>query len=96
MEHIVHASVQFVPIGDKTYAYAQIDKAIALFSSLGILRTVSPLESVLEGPFSTIMMALEKAKDLCLSGEGDEVVINIRLHAAFGRDVSWEEKVRNR
>ena len=96
MEPIVHASVQFVPIGTKAYAYDRIDQAIALFSSLGILRTVSPLESVLEGTFPAIMDALERAKELCLSQDGDELVINLRLHVAYNKDVSWEEKVKNR
>jgi uncharacterized protein YqgV (UPF0045/DUF77 family) len=96
MEYLVHASVQFVPLGDKTHAYAKIDKAIAVFSGMGLLREVSPLESILEGTFPTIMEALEKAKNVCLSQQGDELVINFRLHAAYAEHVSWEQKVKNR
>jgi uncharacterized protein YqgV (UPF0045/DUF77 family) len=96
MEYLIHASVQFVPIGDKVHAYANIDKAIAVFASLGLLKAVSPLESVLEGTFPAIMEGLQKAKEICLSKEGDELVINLRLHAACGKHVSWEEKINNR
>jgi uncharacterized protein YqgV (UPF0045/DUF77 family) len=96
MEHLVHASLQFVPLGDKEIAYAKIDKVIELFTSQELLRSVSPLESLLEGTLAQILEALKKASELCLAENGDELVLNIRIHAAFGKDVSWAEKVKNR
>ena len=93
---VIHVSVQFVPVGNKEEAYEKIDRAIAVFEKSGLLQYLSPLESILEGTYHEIMMAIGEAKDACLVNEQDELVINLRMHMAKDRHVSWQEKVKNR
>jgi len=93
MQHLIHASVQFVPISTGNNPYDLIDKAIEAFQQSGLFIQVGPLETFIEGSYSEVMVAIERAKNVCLNAGAQELVINLRLHCKKDIDVSIDEKI---
>ncbi len=93
MQHLIHASVQFVPISAEKEPYDLIDKAINIFQESGLFIQVSPLETFIEGTYEQVMDAIELAKNTCLDAGAQELVINLRLHCRRELDVSIQEKI---
>lgn len=93
MAHIIHASVQFVPISTDYEPYVLIDKALEVFQQSGLYIQIGPLETFIEGTYQEVMATVELAKNTCLEAGAQELVINLRLHCKRDFDVSIEEKV---
>ncbi len=89
MHHIIHASVQFVPISTENEPYALIDKAL----ESGLFIQIGPLETFIEGTYEEVMSVIAEAKNTCLQAGAQELVINLRLHCKRDFDVSIEEKI---
>lgn len=93
MPHIIHASVQFVPISTDNEPYALIDKALEVFQQSGLFIKIGPLETFIEGTYEEVMSVIAEAKNTCLQAGAQELVINLRLHCKRDFDVSIEEKI---
>lgn len=89
--HQINLGIQVVPILSADEGYPIIDACIALIQSSGIEYSVTPFETVLEGPYPEIMKLVnelyEKANAL-----SPETVINIRIHSKRDKAVFAAEK----
>ncbi|MFZ6010494.1 MAG: thiamine-binding protein [Bacteroidota bacterium] len=91
MNHQIHFAIQIVPI-TKLPHYPIIDKAIEVIRQSGVKYQVGPMETVMQGPYDTLMDIAKKAQQACLDAGADEVVVTMKIHARKIGDVTWEEK----
>jgi len=93
MSNIVNLAVQVLPLGiSKEEAYRIIDQAILSIKSSRLKHVVCPFETVLEGPYEEVMKALNDLQDACKSAGASEVLINMKLHRGFGKDLAITDK----
>ncbi|MCA6075427.1 thiamine-binding protein [Fulvivirga sedimenti] len=97
MKHQINASLQVIPIGhpaDKT-AYGLIDDAIGVIKKSGLRFRVTPMETVIEGPYDEVMNVIRAAQEILLDNGAQELVAHIKVHIHASRDISFEEKTAN-
>ena len=92
MNHIINASIQIVPKCSPDKFYAIIDAAIEVIKASGLRNIVTPLETVLEGPYDEVMLTIKKAQEASLASGAEDLALNIRMHVRKNEDVSFEEK----
>ena len=92
MKHQVHVAIQIVPIS-KEHPYPIIDKAIAVLESAGVDYRVGAMETVIQGEYDQVMSLVKQMQEICLASGADEIVVNMKVHAANDHDVTWEEKL---
>ena len=90
--HKINAAIQLLPIDTKEVRWDVVDRAIAVIHSSGLNYKVCPFETVVEGTMPEIMALLEKIKNTSLEKDCQEILINIKIHAA-NRDLSFDEKL---
>ncbi len=93
MDHIINAAVQVIPKTREADYYHLIDKAIDEIKASGLKYMVTPMETVIEGPYAQIMEVIHRAERATLNAGADELIVNIKLHIRKGADVSFEEKI---
>lgn len=89
---MINAAIQLLPIGAKSDKYAIIDKAITLIHASGLNYKVCPFETVVEGPADKVYDLIRQIQDSSLSENCNEILINIKIHAAT-RDLHFSEKL---
>ncbi len=87
----INLGIQVVPILNADDGYPIIDECIELIQSSGIPHTVTPFETVLEGPYSEIMELVNRIHETA-NRLSPETVINIRIHSKRGEDVIGTDK----
>ncbi|MBK7669306.1 MAG: thiamine-binding protein [Sphingobacteriaceae bacterium] len=90
--HKINAAIQLLPIDTKEVRWDVVDRAIALIHNSGLNYKVCPFETVVEGTMPEVMTLLEKIKNTSLEKDCQEILINIKIHAAQ-RDLSFNEKL---
>lgn len=90
--HKINAAIQLLPIDTKEVRWDVVDRAIAVIHKSGLNYKVCPFETVVEGTMSEVMALLEKIKNTSLEKDCQEILINIKIHAAQ-RDLSFNEKL---
>lgn len=91
-ERNIHLGLQVVPLDRNTNAYAHIDAAIEVIQRSGVKYLITPMETVMEGPYEQVhAIALEAQQALADSG-CKEFLVNIRMHVRTDEDVTIEEK----
>jgi uncharacterized protein YqgV (UPF0045/DUF77 family) len=88
----INAAIQLLPIGAKENKYALIDKAIDLIKYSGLNYKVCPFETVVEGNSEAVYKLIHQIQTETLAHNCDELLINIKIHAA-NRDLSFSEKL---
>lgn len=88
----INAAIQLLPIDTKEVRWDVVDRAIAVIHNSGLNYKVCPFETVVEGTMTEIMSLLEKIKTTALEKDCQEILINIKIHAAQ-RDLSFNEKL---
>ena len=88
----INAAIQLLPIGAKKNRYGIIDEAIALIQSSGLVYTICPFETVVEGESDAVYKLIQTIQTETLKNNCDELIINIKIHAAT-RDVLISEKM---
>jgi uncharacterized protein YqgV (UPF0045/DUF77 family) len=90
MDKFINAAIQLLPLSaaDK---YGTIDKAIELIRRSGLKYRVCPFETVVEGTTDEVYALIRKIQEQTLAGGSDELLINVKIHAA-NRDLHFEEK----
>lgn len=88
----INAAIQLLPLGAKGNRYDVIDKAIALIHNSGLNYKVCPFETVVEGASADVYKLIEQIQTETLKNNCDELLINIKIHAAT-RDLSFSEKL---
>ncbi|MBP7810075.1 MAG: thiamine-binding protein [Bacteroidia bacterium] len=90
--HKINAAIQLLPIDTKEVRWDVVDRAIAVIHNSGLNYKVCPFETVVEGTMPEVMSLLEKIKNTALEKDCQEILINIKIHAAQ-RDLSFNEKL---
>lgn len=93
MNKTVNLAVQVLPLGiSKEEAYKIIDEAILSIKSSGLQHVVCPFETVIEGPYDEVMKAVNALQDACKNAGASEVLINMKLHRSFEKDLAITDK----
>lgn len=87
----INLGIQVVPILNVDKCYPIIDACIALIQASGIKYQVTPFETVLEGPYESIMALVD---EICRKTNelSPETVINMRMHSKRDQDVYATDK----
>lgn len=89
---IINAAIQLLPLQSNGTRYEAIDQAIALIRESALPYKVCPFETVVEGPSEKIFALLQKIQEHALSSGCEELLLNVKIHAAT-RDLHFEEKL---
>lgn len=88
----IHLGIQIVPLDQHENTYHIIDKAIAVIQSSGVKHVITPMETVMEGPYDQLNEIARKAEKVIMESECGEFLVNIRMHIRKDGDVTMEEK----
>jgi uncharacterized protein YqgV (UPF0045/DUF77 family) len=88
----INAAIQLLPLGDIKNKLPLIDKAIGLIQGSGLSHKVCPFETVVEGETEKVYKLIKSIQEETLKAGCDELLINIKIHAA-NRDLAFEEKL---
>jgi len=92
MNNIINAAIQVIPKSKSEDIYAIVDKAIEAIQESGLKYEVTPLETVIEGPYDEVMKVMQRAQEATLNHGADEILVNIKLQVRKNGNVSFEEK----
>ena len=93
MKNTINAAIQVVPKCTQKDYYPLIDQAIEVIKKSGLNYLVTPMETVIEGPYQEVMDTMELAQRAALDAGADELIVSIKLHIRKDADVSFEEKI---
>ena len=93
-EHLINAAVQIVPLSGSEHYHTYIDAAIRVIQESGLKHTVTPMETVIEGPKTLVLEVLDKAREAALTAGAEEVLVNIKLHIKKDQDVTFDQKIK--
>ncbi len=88
----INLGLQIVPKSKTTDTYSLVDEAIRVIQKSGVTYTVTPFETVMEGPQDKLMAIAQEAQEAVLAAGADEVLVYYRLQVRKGADVTMEEK----
>lgn len=88
----INLGLQIVPKSKTLDSYALVDEAIRVIQKSGITYTVTPFETVMEGPQDKLMAIAREAQEAVLAAGADEVLVYYRLQVRKSADVTMEEK----
>ena len=92
ISHQINISLQIIPKGKEDTRYALVDDAITVIKESGLRYLVTPMETVIEGPYDAVMEVVKAAQEACLASGAEEVLTIVKLHVRNGKDVTFEEK----
>jgi len=92
IDHNIHYSLQIVPKAKGLDTYSLVDKAIEVIQKSGLKYIVTPMDTVLEGPYEKVTATAEQAQKACLDAGAEEVLVFIKMHYRRGSDVTMDEK----
>lgn len=88
----INLGIQIVPKSKTKDTYSLVDEAIRVIQKSGVSYTVTPFETVMEGPQEKLMAIAQKAQEAVLAAGADEVLVYYRIQVRKGADVTMEEK----
>lgn len=88
----INAAIQLLPLKTNEDRYSVVDKAIELINKSGVNYKVCPFETVVEGSPELVYKLIQKIQTEILKNGCDELILNIKIHAA-NRDLSFQEKL---
>jgi uncharacterized protein (TIGR00106 family) len=89
----VNIAFQILPISsDKSEMYAWVDAAIKVIQDSGLKYEVCPFETVIEGPYESVMAVIEKAQEACFAAGATDLLAYIKIQRSKDKDVSMEDK----
>lgn len=88
----INAAIQLLPTKCSADRIALIDNAIARIHNSGLLYKVCPFETVVEGEPEAVFALIEDIRKDTLSSGCEELLINIKIHAAT-QDLHFQDKL---
>ncbi|MEQ8336180.1 MAG: thiamine-binding protein [Cyclobacteriaceae bacterium] len=85
-------ALQIVPRKEGANTYHLVDKAIEVIQSSGVKHMITPMETVMEGPFDQLNEIALKAQQAVMEAGAEEVLVYIKMHYRKSDDVTFEEK----
>lgn len=89
---MINAAIQLLPFPETGAKYDFIDDAIHLIENSGLNYQVCPFETVVEGSSEAVYALIQKIQDNCLHSGCQELLLNIKIHAA-NKNLSFKEKI---
>lgn len=88
----IHLAIQVVPLDKDVEVYSTIDKAIQVIENSGLKYMITPMETVIQGPYEDVMEVSRKAQEALIANGCTEFLVNIKMHIRTDADVTMEEK----
>ncbi|EON78967.1 protein of unknown function DUF77 [Lunatimonas lonarensis] len=88
----INLGIQIVPKSKTADSYSLVDRAIAVIRQSGVNHTVTPFETVMEGPQDLLMEIARKAQEAVLEAGAEEVLVYYRMQIRKDDDVTMAEK----
>lgn len=93
MSYNVNLAIQILPLQmSKEDAYHAIDQAIAVVQQSSLTYTVCPFETVIEGPYNTVIKLADDMQQACYDAGATELLVNMKLHRNKERDMAITDK----
>ncbi len=91
-KHDIHYSLQIVPKAKGKDTYSLVDEAIGVIQKSGLKYLITPMDTIIEGPYEQVQATAEKAQQACLAAGAEEVLVFIKMHYRSTGPVTMEEK----
>ena len=88
----IHLAIQVVPLDRDSNTYSKIDAAIEVIQQSGLKHMITPMETVIQGPYEKVQEVSRKAQEALAEAGCNEFLVNIKMHIRLDGDVTMEEK----
>ncbi len=92
----IQLAIQVVPLDREGEVYQKIDAAIEVIQKSGVEYMITPMETVLQGPYDKLQAVAREAQEALIKVGCNEFLVNIKMHIRTDADVTMEEKRLNR
>lgn len=89
---MINAAIQLLPTKTQKDKIELIDKAIDCIKKSNLKYLVCPFETVVQGTFQQVSQLIDEIRKTTLSNGCEELIINIKIHAAQV-DLFFEDKL---
>jgi uncharacterized protein YqgV (UPF0045/DUF77 family) len=94
--HLTNASIQLLPIVQDRHPYEWVDEVIALIEKCGLVYTVGPFGTAVEGTYEQIRQLIDDINQYLHQRQCAEWVLNVQWQMRSDSDVTIDEKVGGR
>ncbi|WP_424960926.1 thiamine-binding protein [Ekhidna sp.] len=88
----IQLAIQVVPLEREGNVYEKIDAAIEVIQNSGVAYLITPMETVMQGPYEKLQQVAKDAQQALVDSGCTEFLVNIKMHIRTDRDVTMEEK----
>ncbi|MEQ8628542.1 thiamine-binding protein [Ekhidna sp.] len=88
----IQLAIQVVPLEREGNVYEKIDAAIDVIQNSGVEYLITPMETVMQGPYDKLQQVANDAQQALIDAGCTEFLVNIKMHIRTDRDVTMEEK----
>lgn len=88
----IQLAIQVVPLERNGNVYEIIDAAIDVIQQSGVDFMITPMETVMQGPYEKLQEVATQAQKALVDAGCTEFLVNIKMHIRTNRDVTMEEK----
>ncbi|WP_425391506.1 thiamine-binding protein [Ekhidna sp.] len=88
----IQLAIQVVPLDRDEDVYSKIDLAIDVIQCSGVTYMITPMETVMQGPYDKLQQVARDAQQALIDGGCREFLVNIKMHVRTDQDVTMEEK----
>lgn len=91
-EKNIQLAIQVVPLERNGNVYDKIDAAIEVIQQSGVTYMITPMETVMQGPYDKLQQIARDAQQALVDAGCKEFLVNIKMHVRTDADVTMEEK----
>lgn len=88
----IQLAIQVVPLARVGNVYEKIDAAIDVIQQSGVEYLITPMETVMQGPYDKLQQVAKDAQQALVDAGCTEFLVNIKMHIRTDKDVTMEEK----
>ncbi|MEO9484622.1 MAG: thiamine-binding protein [Ekhidna sp.] len=88
----IQLAIQVVPLERNGDVYEKIDAAIDVIQKSGVTYQITPMETVMQGPYDKLQAVARDAQQALVDSGCTEFLVNIKMHIRTNADVTMEEK----
>ncbi len=88
----IQLAIQVVPLERNGNVYEKIDAAIEVIQRSGVEYLITPMETVMQGPYEKLQEVAREAQQALINAGCNEFLVNIKMHIRTDADVTMEEK----
>ncbi len=88
----IHLAIQVVPLDRDNNTYSKIDAAIEVIQQSGLKYMITPMETVIQGPYESVQEVSRKAQEALVKAGCNEFLVNIKMHIRMDGDITMKEK----